>query len=238
MISQDQRIKTNSQREMARILESTERTNPRVTTIAQSIGCAIIDGHLKPGDDLNTVDLSKQFQTSRTPIKEALLLLEKEGLVTIPPYRRPFVAQTSLKEVHEIFQIREKLLMLVAELIVNTASDEDIASLRVFLPFIHDMMAAHDIDGVFWTYTAFRNREAEICGNRQLRHTLDSLELRTLQLRRLSINLGHTHAEHWLSDRERLVRAYEERDTLLAIALTRTMVLESLKMVEQSECVR
>src|SRR2546427_12914459 len=122
MESGDQSIKTNSQREMARVLENSDRTNPRVSSIAQQIGCSIIEGRLQPGDDLNPVDLSKQFQTSRTPVKEALLLLEKEGLVTIPPYRRPFVTRVSLEEAREIYQVRVNLLMLTAELIVNTGS--------------------------------------------------------------------------------------------------------------------
>src|SRR5260221_2751177 len=238
MASEDQSIKTNSQREMARILENSDRMNPGLTSIAQSIGCAIIEGRLQPGDDLNTVDLSKQFQTSRTPVKEALLLLEKEGLVTIPPYRRPFVAQVSLEEVREIYQVRAHLLMLTAELIVNTASDEAIASLRAFLQPMREMAAAHDIDGGFWASVAFRNREAEICGNRQVKHILDSLGLRTLQLRHLSMKLGRAYAEQRLSDRERLVSAYEERDASLAVALTRAMVLRSLKIIELSEDVR
>jgi DNA-binding GntR family transcriptional regulator len=238
MTSEDQNIKTNSQREMARILENSDRTNPRVTSIAQSIGCAIIEGRLQPGDDLNTVDLSKQFQTSRTPVKEALLLLEKEGLVTIPPYRRPFVARVSIEEVREIYQVRANLLMLAAELIVNTASDEDIASLRAFLLPLREMAAAHDVDGVFWASVAFRTREAELCGNRQLKHILDSLGLRTLQLRHLSMKIGHGYTEQRLSDRERLVSAYEERDAPLAVALTRAMVLRSLAIIEQSETFR
>jgi DNA-binding GntR family transcriptional regulator len=238
MTGEDQNIKTNSQREMARILENSDRTNPRVTSIAQSIGCAIIEGRLQPGDDLNTVDLSKQFQTSRTPVKEALLLLEKEGLVTIPPYRRPFVARVSIEEVREIYQVRANLLMLAAELIVNTASDEDIASLRAFLLPLREMAAAHDVDGVFWASVAFRTREAELCGNRQLKHILDSLGLRTLQLRHLSMKIGHGYTEQRLSDRERLVSAYEERDAPLAVALTRAMVLRSLAIIEQSETFR
>ena len=229
---------TNSQREMARVLENSDRTNPRVSSIAQWIGCAIIEGRLQPGDDLNTVDLSKQFQTSRTPVKEALLLLEKEGLVTIPPYRRPFVAQVSLEEVREIYQVRANLLMLTAELIVNTASDEAIASLRAFLLPMREMAAAHDVDGVFWASVAFRNREAEIGGNRQVKRILDSLGLRTLQLRHLSMKLGPAYAEQRLSDRERLVSAYEERDASLAAALARAMVLRSLKIIELSEVVR
>jgi DNA-binding GntR family transcriptional regulator len=238
MVNEDQSIKTNSQREMARILGTSDRTNPRVTSIAQSIGCAIIEGRLQPGDDLNTVELSKQFQTSRTPVKEALLLLEKEGLVTIPPYRRPCVAQVSLEEVREIYQVRANLLMLTAELIVNTASDEAIASLRAFLLPMREMAAAHDADGVFWASVAFRTREAEICGNKQMRRILDSLGLRTLQLRHFSITLGHTHAEQRLGDRERLVSAYEQRDAPLAAALTRAMVLRSLAIIEQAELLR
>jgi DNA-binding GntR family transcriptional regulator len=234
MTSEDQSIKTNSQHEMARILENSDRTNPRVTSIAQSIGCSIIEGRLPPGADLNTVDLSKQFQTSRTPVKDALLLLEKEGLVTIPPYRRPFVAQVNLEEVREIYQVRANLLMLTAELIVNTASDEAIASLRAFLLPIREMVAAYDVDGVFWASVAFRTREAEICGNKKVKHILDSLGLRTLQLRHLSMKLGLGQAEQRLSDRERLVSAYEQRDAPLAMALTRAMVLRSLAIMEQS----
>jgi DNA-binding GntR family transcriptional regulator len=223
---------TNSHKEIARVLKNSERTNLRVSSIAQWIGCAIIEGRLHPGDDLNTVDLSKQFQTSRTPVKEALLLLEKEGLVTVPPYRRPYVARVSLEEIREIYQVRTNLLMLVAELIVRTASDEAIASLRARLPFIREMAVSNNIDGVFWASVAFRNREADICGNRQVKRILDSLGLRTLQLRHLSMSLAP--GEKRISFREHLVAAYEERNAPLAIELTRSMVLRSLAIIEQS----
>ncbi|HEX6479060.1 MAG TPA: GntR family transcriptional regulator [Ktedonobacteraceae bacterium] len=223
---------TNSHREIARVLGNSDRTNPRVSSIAQWIGCAIIEGRLHPGDDLNTVDLSKQFQTSRTPVKEALLLLEKEGLVTVPPYRRPYVAQVNLEEVREIYQVRTNLLALVAELIVHTASDEAIASLRARLSFIQEMVESKDIDAVFWANVAFRNREVDICGNRQVKRILDSLGLRTLQLRHLSVRLAPSKRR--ISDREQLVAAYEERNAPLAIELTRSMVLRSLAIIEQS----
>ncbi len=232
MESDETSMMSNSHKEIARVLENSDRTNPRVSSIAQWIGCAIIEGRLHPGDDLNTVDLSKQFQTSRTPVKEALLLLEKEGLVTVPPYRRPYVARVSLEEIREIYQVRTNLLMLVAELIVRTASDEAIASLRARLPFIHEMAASNNIDGVFWASVAFRNLEADICGNRQVKRILDSLGLRTLQLRHLSMSLAPS--ERRVSDRERLVAAYEERNVPLAVELTRSMVLRSLAIIEQS----
>src|SRR5258708_10313953 len=84
------------------------------------------------------------------------------------------------------------------------------------------------------TSVDLHKREDEICRNRQVNRILDSLGLRTLQLRHLSMKLGRTYAEQRLSDRERLVSAYEERDASLAVPLTCAMVLRSLKILEQS----
>jgi DNA-binding GntR family transcriptional regulator len=226
-------METNSHTAIARVLQISDRTNPRVGAIAEWIGCAIIEGRLHPGDDLNTVDLSKQFQTSRTPVREALLQLEKEGLVTVPPRRRPYVAMVSLTEVREIYQVRANLLMLAAELIVTTASDEAISLLRGFLPRLRETAAARDVDAYFWANIAFRDTEADICGNRQVKRILDSLGLRTFQLRHLSLSQPG-RLEQSLADRERQVRAYEERDASLAMALTRSMVFRALAAIERS----
>jgi len=226
-------METNSYTAVARVLQISDRTNPRVGAIAEWLGCAIIEGRLYPGDDLNTVDLSKQFQTSRTPVREALLLLEKEGLVMVPPRRRPHVARVSLAEVREIYQVRANLLMLAAELIVTTASDEDIGRLRDFLPRLRETAAARNVDAYFWVNIAFRDTEADICGNRQVKRILDSLGLRTLQLRHLSLSQPG-RVEQSLADRERQVRAYEERDAALAMALTRSMVFRALAAIERS----
>ena len=218
---------------ITRVLGRSVDPDSLVGSIAAWIAGAIIEDRLRPGDDLNSVDLAKQFATSRTPVREALLILEKEGLVTILPRHRPYVAHISLKEVREIYQVRAHLLMLAAELIVNTASDEAIASLKAALSPIRELVTAHDVDGVFWASVAFRNQEADLCGNSQVKRIVDSLGLRTLQLRHLSIRLG-SQVEQRLSIRELLVEAYAARDAPLAVALTRTMVLRSLAIIEQS----
>ena len=217
---------------ITRVLGRSVDPESLVGSIAAWIAGAIIEDRLHPGDDLNSVDLAKQFDTSRTPVREALLILEKEGLVTILPRRRPYVAPISLIEAREIYQVRAQLLMLAADLIVHTASDEAIASLQAALQPIRDMVAAHDLDGIFWANVAFRNLEADICGNSQVKRILDSLGLRTLQLRHLSMRLA-MNVER-LSIRELLVEAYAARDASLAVALTRSMVLGSLAIIEKS----
>jgi len=226
-------VETNSHAIVARVLERSTHLDSLVGSIAEWIGRAIIEGRLQPGDDLIALDLSRQFHTSRTPVREALLLLEKEGLVTIPPHRRAYVTRISLFEVREIYQVRASLLMLAAELICKDASDESIDMLRGFLPRLRETAATHDVDAYFWTNIAFRDAEADICGNGQVKRILDSLGLRMLQLRHLSL-LQPARLEQSLNDRERQVCAYEARDAHLAIALTRSMVFNALAAIERS----
>lgn len=208
-----------------------------VGRIAEWVASNIIEGHLQPGDDLNSVALSKQFNTSRTPVREALLLLEKEGLVNIPPRRRPHVALTSLAEVREIYVVRAHLYMLVSELIVERASNEAIHSLRPYQTRLEEAAIAEDRDAYFWGNLSFRATEAEICGNIQVQRVLDSLGLRTLQLRHRSLAYPG-RMEQSANDHARLLRAYEERDAPLAKAMTRSLVLGGLSAVEHSGWLR
>jgi DNA-binding GntR family transcriptional regulator len=226
-------LETNGHAILARVLERSTPLDSLVGSIAEWIGLAIIEGRLQPGDDLISLDLSRQFHTSRTPIREALLLLEREGLVTILPHRRACVTRVSLSEVREIYQVRANLLMLAAELICQNASDESIALLRGLIPRLQETAAAHDVDAYFWTNIAFRDTEADICGNRHVKRILDSLGLRMLQLRHVSLSQPD-RLEQSLGDRERQVRAYEARDATLAIALTRSMVFNALAAIERS----
>src|SRR3546814_17834544 len=82
-----------------------ERSDSLVGRIAADIARAITEGRLEPGANLNSVELAARFGTSRTPVREALMLLEQEGLVEIPARRRPRGSQISLDEVEAIYQI-------------------------------------------------------------------------------------------------------------------------------------
>lgn len=69
----------------------------------------IITLSLKPGEPLNEGALSKELKTSKTPIREALQQLEKEGFVENVPGRGFFVSRISLNDIREIYEIREIL---------------------------------------------------------------------------------------------------------------------------------
>lgn len=66
----------------------------------------IISGGIKPGERINELEISKKFHMSRGPIREALIQLEEEGLVTYQPYRGCIVRTLSYEEMEEGHLIR------------------------------------------------------------------------------------------------------------------------------------
>ena len=199
-----------------------------VATIACDIGAEIIQGQIKPGDDLNSVELSRRFKTSRTPIREALILLEKEGLVEIPPRRRPRVRALALTEIREIYEARAALFVLMGRAASQQATEEDIRRLAKLVGELRSHHARGDIESFLWANVEFFDLVTEIANNRTIRSILDSLLLRTLPLRRLSLSLGGRLSAS-LDDMSRLVRSFEQRDADMAAALIHSNHINALK---------
>ncbi len=65
----------------------------------------LMEGRLSPGSDLNERELAEQLGASRTPVREALLLLALEGFVSVSPYRGYFVAPLTREEAHELYTL-------------------------------------------------------------------------------------------------------------------------------------
>lgn len=79
------------------------------TFVYENLKRKIINNTLKPGEPLNENNLSKEFKTSKTPVREALQQLQKEGLVENIPGKGSFVSRISFQDIREIFEIREIL---------------------------------------------------------------------------------------------------------------------------------
>lgn len=210
---------------------STASQDSLVASIADWVARAIIEGRLRPGEDLSSVELSRRFRSSRTPVREALVLLANQGLIAIEPRRSPRVAEVRLTDVRELYQLRSVLYGLAAELIVARASAEDLASLWSCHYELVDARAADDHDRYFWTNVRFRDIEVEISGNAQLKKLLDGLRLRTHQLRHFSLSL-QGRLDRSVIGHEMLLRAYDARDARLAVAVNRWIVDTALREIE------
>lgn len=198
-----------------------------VAKIACDIGSEIIQGQFHPGDDLNSVELSRRFKTSRTPIREALVLLEKEGLVDIPPRRRPRVKILTVDEIKDIYEARAALFALMGQAVALHATRQDIVNLEENLAALRKHHKKHDLEAFLWANVNFFDLITQLANNRTIQAILDSLLLRTLPLRRLSLSLpGRMTAS--LDDATRLVLAFKQRDTNLAAALIQSNHINAL----------
>lgn len=73
---------------------------------AEAIRAAVVDGRLAGGERYSVGSLAEQFGVSRTPVREALLLLEREGLVRFEPNRGVRILETTAHDLQEIFALR------------------------------------------------------------------------------------------------------------------------------------
>jgi DNA-binding GntR family transcriptional regulator len=210
-------------------LEFEDRKDSLVGKIASDVARAISEGRLAPGDELNSVDLASRYGTSRTPVREALMLLEKEGLVEIPPRRRPRVARIDLKEIEDLYAIREVLNDLVIRQFIANARSAEIEGMR----FICEEMRVAARGG---DQRRFRDRRVALfiyweahCGNESLRQLLRRSKMR-LSVTRLAREYPED-VEQMLEDNLRLASACEARDVDLATALIRSMTRQGRDMV-------
>ena len=220
--------------ELVRLLKLNERREPTVVQVATWVGLGIIEGRLQPGEDLNSVELSHRFNSSRTPVREALMLLESEGLVEIRARKRPRVAAFTLAKVREIYFVRQHLLSLVGKLVAEQATDEDLVEMRARLSRMEADAAAGDVDSYFWGHVALQERMTEIAGNETLKGILDSLALRTLILRHASLaQKGRLRAS--VADQLRIFESIQNRDGEMAAMLLARATKQALRAIEESD---
>jgi DNA-binding GntR family transcriptional regulator len=206
---------------------------PLAQDIFDAVAIDIVEGRLRPGDTLNSVDLARRFGTSRTPVREALAELERHGVVVVPPRRRPYVAYATLKQVKDVYTVRASMFALLAELIVDQCPDERIAELDPWQQALEDDVARGASGDYFWHNVGFRFIEAGLPGNDDLERVIKALGLRTLQFRHLSLSQPG-QIQRSVADHRRLLRAYAERDKTAAVAMTRALVMGGYRAIERS----
>lgn len=131
----------------------------------------MISCRLAPGTEIRESELAARFGVSKSPVRDALMRLEREGLVITLPRQGYRVAPVSLADVQDMFHLRDALERACMERIVRRASDDQLAELEPFRRF--DAVAW---DGGFVAYNReFHRTLARIAGNARMRAQLDDL---------------------------------------------------------------
>jgi len=195
--------------------------------IAEAIGNAIVTGGLEPGQRIQEQGIASQFEVSRGPVREALRILERDGMVQILPRRGAQVTYLSIDEVNDIFAIRASLVRLAVRLIAEKSDPRVIAELRQRAETL-TRLAESDADPNEYVKESYylNLTMAAGCDNKRLLDLIYSLAHQTLRYSRLGLS---TQERRLRSARyhHRLVRALHKGDSQLAQDTVELLIHES-----------
>ena len=192
----------------------------------------ILSGEIAMGEWLNEATLSKRFNVSRGPIREAFRSLEESGLLRQEKNRGVFVREISAEEANQIYEIREVLDEFIGRKAASSVTDAEIKALRNIVKTMDRAVKAADLSAYYAANLSFHDLLAEYARNPKLSATYRRLinELHIFRLRGLSKEAGmqQSNEEH-----HTIVTAIEAKDAAAAARACKAHVLASKRRIEK-----
>ena len=148
---------------------------PLRDVVFQTLREAILRGELKPGERLMELQLAAQLGVSRTPIREAIRMLEQEGLAVTMPRKGAEVAKMTLKGMEDVLEIREALDILACQLACDRISDELLVTLEEKKRAFEASLETKDVKVIADADISFHDVIYEATGNPKLIALLSNL---------------------------------------------------------------
>jgi len=169
--------------------------------------------------------LSRALGVSRTPLREAMTLLEQEGFLRAVPRRGVFIVRKTKREIIEIIEICAALESMAARLATIHASDESIGALRHMFDEFHSSAPSEHLHEYSDANIAFHQAIIQLSGSRLMGKTIENLFVHVRAIRRMTIS-QQDRASRSIADHMRIIEALERRDTDLAERLVRQHSLD------------
>lgn len=177
---------------------------------------AILSGKLVPGQQITEPGIANQLKVSRTPVREAMRMLELENLIINLPRRGAFVCGIkSKKEIDDIFRVRIILEGLASELAAQKISPDQVAKLKQQSEQIAECLEKNDLKRCIAIDTAFHQIIYEASENEYLQRFLDNLFDQITRFRMSSLD-DDGRMKEALVEHQKLVAAIEANDSVLA----------------------
>lgn len=182
---------------------------------------------------LDERQLSKALGVSRTPIREAMTLLEQEGFLRTLPRRGVFIMRKTKKQIIEMIEMWAALESMAARLATQNASDADIAGLRRLFDEFRNSTPAEHIHEYSDANIAFHQAIIGLSGSHLMGKTIENLFIHVRAIRRMTISQSDRAARS-IVDHMHIIEALEKRDTELAERLVRQHSLDLAAHVEKN----
>jgi len=201
------------------------------TALKQAIMDADIYAH-REEIRLDERQLSSALGVSRTPIREAMTLLEQEGFLRTLPRRGVFIVRKTKKQIIEMIEVWAALESMAARLATLNATDLDIGALRHMFDEFHTVTPDQHLHEYSDANIAFHQAIIHLSGSHLIGKTIENLFIHVRAIRRMTIS-QKDRATRSIADHMRIIEALERRDTELAERLVRQHSLDLAAHVEK-----
>lgn len=199
------------------ILES-ENSSLRIR-VFNAIENAILNAEYKDGESLNELKISNELGVSRTPVREALMQLELEGLVKNIPNKGAVVVGVSEKDIEDIYAIRISIEGLAAKLSAQKITDEELKALEKITDLQEFYLMKNDTEQIWKLDGDFHKIIYEASRSRPLRFMLTNFHNYIRHARDISVH-AQGRAEKTVAEHRAILEAIRNKNAELAEQLT------------------
>lgn len=150
--------------------------------VVDALRDAIVQGEFKPGQTLVETDLANQLGVSRAPVREALQILNGEGLLETVPYRGTTVRRLTKSDIEELYSLRSVLEVFAVRRIIAHKRPEDIKVLRAHFQDMLETADKGDLRKINDIDRSFHTTLIELSGHSMLISIWSSVTLRVRQV--------------------------------------------------------
>ncbi|MBQ5990792.1 MAG: GntR family transcriptional regulator [Oscillospiraceae bacterium] len=187
--------------------------------VFNAIENAILDGEYRDGDSLNELKLSKELGVSRTPVREALMQLELEGLVKNVPNKGAVVIGVTEQDIHDIYEIRIRIEGLAARLCAENITDDELRALEQIVDLQEFYLLKNDTEQIWKLDGDFHKIIYDASRSRPLRFTLSNFHNYIKKARDISVQT-EGRAEKTVAEHRAILDAIKEHNGSLSEQLT------------------
>jgi DNA-binding GntR family transcriptional regulator len=213
-----------------RVLDPLDLSRSAGSAAAEQIRDAIVDGRLPPGQRLKEEQLARELGISRTPVREALLMLQAEGLVDAAPNRGSTVRRYTRADLEEMYELRALLEGHAARRAAERATKAELGTLRESCDRFATLVTGRDVPALVAENAVFHQTILTAAGSDRLNGMLREV---------MSLPLVY-RSYVWYSPQQaaasrdyhlRLLAAFEGADAAVAETTMRQHVLEALDVL-------
>lgn len=192
---------------------------------------AILKGELQPGERLMELQLASKLGVSRTPIREAIRMLEQEGLAVTMPIKGAEVARMTLKDMEDVLEVREALDELAARIACAKINDEQLENLKSIRDEFKKSLDSGDVKKIAEEDVRFHDAIYEATDNAKLIALTNNIREQMYRYR-VEYLKDQNNYPILIAEHDAIVNALEQRDKEMVTAEMHTHVVNQAVAVK------